>query len=138
MLREGASMAPRMHIDAILQLADLDDKLLQDLERLEPFGYGNPEPIFQCVLQRASRPRVISKRHLRARFHDGEVAVDGIGFSLAAARHLLDHPFALAFAPRISNFQGQPRLELTIKDLKRAREALATDSDASLDALRSA
>jgi single-stranded-DNA-specific exonuclease len=124
LLHNAPLQRAQLKLDGIIQLAEMDEQFLQELERLEPFGYGNPEPIFQCIPQRTSRVRVVGKRHLRARFHDGETTVEGIGFSLGGAKHLLDRPFALAFAPRVSLYQGKPRLEVTIKDLKAADEAL--------------
>lgn len=131
LLHNAPLQRPQLLIDGVIQLAHMDREFLQDLERLEPFGYGNPEPIFQCLPQRASRIRVVGKRHLRARFHDEDVSVEGIGFSLSAAKPLLDRPVALAFSPRISFYQGEHRLEITIKDIKPAHEAIAAPAATS-------
>jgi single-stranded-DNA-specific exonuclease len=130
LLHNAPLQRPQLQIDGIIQIAQMDEQFLLELERLEPFGYGNPEPIFQCVPQRASRVRVVGKRHLRARFHDEESVVEGIGFSLGDAKTLLDRPFALAFAPRVSIQRGVPHLEVTIKDLKPVQQKL---SEAQID-----
>ena len=37
---------PRVHIDVPMPLAYADDKLAKELELLEPFGVGNPKPLF--------------------------------------------------------------------------------------------
>lgn len=37
---------PSVHIDVPMPLAYADDALARELERLEPFGVGNPRPLF--------------------------------------------------------------------------------------------
>lgn len=37
---------PKVHIDVPMPLAYADDKLAKELELLEPFGVGNPKPLF--------------------------------------------------------------------------------------------
>ena len=50
-LNEQASLTeedfmPKVHIDAAMPLAYADRKLAEELELLEPFGVGNPKPLF--------------------------------------------------------------------------------------------
>lgn len=42
-----AELGPQLEIDAALNLEDLNWKLVETLERFEPFGVGNPRPLFQ-------------------------------------------------------------------------------------------
>ncbi|MGE0033638.1 MAG: single-stranded-DNA-specific exonuclease RecJ, partial [Pseudothermotoga sp.] len=37
-----------LEVDAILRLEDINEDLIRELQRLEPFGHGNPEPLFLC------------------------------------------------------------------------------------------
>ncbi|WP_448521998.1 single-stranded-DNA-specific exonuclease RecJ [Pseudothermotoga sp.] len=37
-----------LEVDAILRLEDINEDLINELQRLEPFGHGNPEPLFLC------------------------------------------------------------------------------------------
>ena len=37
-----------LEVDAILRLEDINENLIRELQRLEPFGHGNPEPLFLC------------------------------------------------------------------------------------------
>ena len=84
---------------------------------------GNPEPIFLCTPARTSRAKIVGKKHLRARFHDDQYALDGIGFSMSESKDLLEEgPVAVAFVPKQSTRQGRNRLELHIKDLRRASD----------------
>ncbi|MCS6949822.1 MAG: single-stranded-DNA-specific exonuclease RecJ [bacterium] len=39
-------LLPQLDIDAEIEPADITSQLVDELERLEPFGHGNPEPLF--------------------------------------------------------------------------------------------
>ncbi|MFW5967749.1 MAG: single-stranded-DNA-specific exonuclease RecJ [Persicimonas sp.] len=121
-LRDRPLPAPSLSIDGRVQLGHLDDNFVRDLKRLEPFGMGNPEPIFMTEEARASRVRIVGENHLRARFRDGSGALDGIGFSLGERKPLLNEPVAIAYAPRFSVFRGRGRLELHLKAIRAASE----------------
>jgi hypothetical protein len=70
----------------------------------------------------ASRVRGVGNNHLRARFRDSTGVLDGIGFSLASLEPLLNDSVAIAFSPRYSVFRGRGRLEMHIKDIRRASD----------------
>ena len=125
MMKNGPLPAPKLDIEGQVSLADLDGDFLQDMERLAPFGMGNPEPVFMCSPVRSSRARIVGKKHLRARFHDDQLALDGIGFSMSELKPVLDEEsdVALAFVPKLSTRQGRTKLELHIKDLRAARDS---------------
>ena len=59
-------LQPSVSIDAELNVEQIDWKLVQELRRLEPFGAGNPRPVF-CTrnLRVTSEPRVLKERHLK-------------------------------------------------------------------------
>src|SRR6202165_2982578 len=45
---DPASLPPRGRCDVELQVGELDVELARQLQRLAPFGVGNPEPVFVC------------------------------------------------------------------------------------------
>ena len=58
-------LTPTLAYDAELPLSALTPDLFRWLERLAPFGHGNPEPVFllrNAIL--ASAPRIIKERHI--------------------------------------------------------------------------
>jgi single-stranded-DNA-specific exonuclease len=122
MLREQKMPQPRVALDGAVDLGALDERFVRDLKRLEPFGSGNKEPIFLTPQSQASRVRVVGENHLRARFRDSTGVLDGIGFSLASLEPLLNDSVAIAFSPRYSVFRGRGRLEMHIKDIRRASD----------------
>lgn len=117
MLEDGATMTPKLNISAELSLEDIDDDLLDDIDRLAPFGMGNPEPVFVANSIRATRTKVVGKKHLRARFHEGTCAFDAIGFSMGDAKDLLNGDVSIAFVPKRAKRQGRSKLELHLKDI---------------------
>jgi len=57
--------ASLQHYDTDLPAARIDSALLADLERLEPHGAGNPQPVFRIgPLQSDAAPRTFGKGHL--------------------------------------------------------------------------
>ena len=124
MLRDQERVRPTLNIDGQVDFDALDKTFLRDMHRLGPFGMGNPEPLFLCGPARASRARIVGKKHLKARFYDSEDhALDGIGFSMKDAKPLLDDPVAIAFVPKINTRQGRHKLEMHIKDIRSAEDA---------------
>ena len=76
-------------VDAVLGVEDLTLDCFDQLERLAPFGAGNPKPVFLlrgAVLQQA---RKVGKEstHVQVVFDVGGVPLAGIGFSMA---HIAD------------------------------------------------
>ncbi|HSK09369.1 MAG TPA: single-stranded-DNA-specific exonuclease RecJ, partial [Vicinamibacterales bacterium] len=59
-------LRPRLRIDAPLGFADIKGKLVEELRRIEPFGLGNPRPVFAAgPVQIVDGPRRVKERHLK-------------------------------------------------------------------------
>ena len=113
---------PRLRIDCEVELNQLDVRFGRDLSRLGPFGTGNREPVLLCRESKASCVRIVGNNHLKAKFRDGSGSLEGIGFSMADQRPLLNQRVSVAFVPRLSTFRGRTRLEMHIRGLRSARE----------------
>lgn len=121
-LEDDTLPRPCLRIDCEVELSELDARFGKELARLGPFGTGNREPILLCRSSQATRVRVVGKNHLKARFRDGSASLDGIGFSMAEDRSILQSAVAVAFVPRFATFRGRTRLEMHIRGLRSARE----------------
>src|SRR6185295_3336005 len=63
-----ADLAPSLSIDAELDATELGFQLSQGLRALEPFGAGNPRPVFVTRNFRVlSEPQIIKEQHLKLR-----------------------------------------------------------------------
>jgi single-stranded-DNA-specific exonuclease len=61
-----ADFEPVLDLDAELSFEQITHDLFQALRRLEPFGMGNPEPVFAARnLRLMAPPRVIKEKHVK-------------------------------------------------------------------------
>ena len=60
-----ADFEPSLDVHAELPLAEVNDALFHTLQHLEPFGLGNPEPVFAAYGVRLDAPpRLIQEKHI--------------------------------------------------------------------------
>jgi single-stranded-DNA-specific exonuclease len=109
---------PTLTLDGTIDFASIDAELVKELQRLGPFGAGNPEPILLATETVASSVRVVGDKHLRARFRDSSGTIDAFGFAMSESVSLLNKPVAVAFAPRQFRGRGKPRLEIQLRDVR--------------------
>ena len=70
-------------IDAFINQKEITNKLLEDVEKLAPFGQGNPEPIFGVEKVRLNgKPRKVGTGHFQFSIHNGEESVGGIAWRM--------------------------------------------------------
>jgi single-stranded-DNA-specific exonuclease len=61
-----ADFDPTLYFDAELALDEVSPELFRALQRLEPFGVGNPEPVFAARgVRLTAPPRVIKDKHVK-------------------------------------------------------------------------
>jgi len=109
---------PQTTIDAELSLRALDAACFADLERLEPYGMGNPEPIFLTRDVRVRDSRVVGETHLKLFLeHEGR-RVPAIGFGMARASVASGDRLDVLFSPMMSEWNGSEYTELRIRDLR--------------------
>ncbi|NOQ45525.1 MAG: single-stranded-DNA-specific exonuclease RecJ [Desulfobulbaceae bacterium] len=78
---------------------------------LEPFGQGNPEPVFLKTKQQLQKPSLV-KNHLKFILNENGQTVRGIGFGLGEQLNLTKKNIDLIFKIKNSTFRGVERIEL--------------------------
>jgi single-stranded-DNA-specific exonuclease len=119
-LAEEAALGQReLAVDAEVGLSEVDEPLASELQRLEPFGVGNPEPLFGCRDVLLEKSRVVGNPpgHLQVTLRDGMHARDGIGFNLAAEAPSSGSRVRAAFFPELDTFRGVTRLRVRLRAL---------------------
>ncbi len=122
------SLGPRCRIDARIASHEVDSRLATDLERLRPFGSGNPEPVF-ALFGVQGEGRTLASRtkqgesHLKCRVALAKGALDGIGFGMGSELPVLAGPFDAAFHLELDDWQGQQRLQMRLKAVRVAAAA---------------
>jgi single-stranded-DNA-specific exonuclease len=111
-----------LSVDCGVTLKDLTIDLMQDIEKLAPFGQGNPEPRFGARGLDVVSSRIVGNNHLKLRLRQQDGAsLDAIAFNRG---NLLGNPvkegsrLAAVFTPRINTWNGRTAVELDIKDVK--------------------
>jgi single-stranded-DNA-specific exonuclease len=109
---------PTLKVDAAVDLAALDHGFFEHLERLRPFGPGNPEPVFTTRDIACLSSRVVGERHLKVQLAQNNVIREAIAFD-AAPFHPLNGTIEAAFTTRLSFFQGRLAPEIRLLDWNR-------------------
>jgi single-stranded-DNA-specific exonuclease len=105
-------------VDSEVELGSLDAELLEDLEKLEPFGPSNPEPTLfarDVIVQSA---RVVGESHLRLYLRQGERAAAAMGFGMADAGIEVGGHYDVLFVPEINEWEGNRALQLRLRDIR--------------------
>jgi single-stranded-DNA-specific exonuclease len=108
--------------DAEVSLGDVDGKLADELATLAPFGKGNEQPVLVCRGLTVRESRCVGDgSHLKMRLEDHTgTSRQAIGFGLGGSDPGAGSEIDAAFAPVISTWQGQRRVELELRQLARA------------------
>ena len=121
-------LAPRVRIDAKLEPRELEIGLADELQKLAPFGAGNPEPVFASHGLHVSEQRVLPDKrgtgpgHLKLRVGasggaDSE-SIGCIGFGLGDRKLDPGAPVDAAFQLSVDTWNGNDRLQLKLKDVR--------------------
>ncbi|HEX8175397.1 MAG TPA: single-stranded-DNA-specific exonuclease RecJ [Pyrinomonadaceae bacterium] len=118
-------LEPILQIDAELPVKDVTLELAKELRRLEPFGAGNPQPVFLTRgLRLMSEPRVLKERHLKMRVSGAEGrSCDAIWWNgaeeLIAGQTLTQGArIEMAYTLEINSWQGETRLQMCVQDVR--------------------
>jgi single-stranded-DNA-specific exonuclease len=112
--------APSLRVDVESGLDLIEASLLAELQRLEPFGLGNPEPVLLLRGVEVQESRIVGERHLRLRVKAGRHSLGAIGFRLAEKRPALSSRVDLACVPGWNEWNGNKSIQLRMLDLRPA------------------
>ena len=66
-----ADFDPVLHYDTELPLSEITQEMFQLISRMEPFGMGNPEPVFVAPNVRLAFPhRVLKEKHVKLKLSE--------------------------------------------------------------------
>lgn len=117
-------MLPEVRIDAEVRLEELTEPVVAELERLGPFGAGNPSPVLgHRWLQVETLRKVGSgEQHLQLvlRQPGDEEGVKAVGFGMGSLADELRVGgwVQVAFQPQWEEWQGRRQLNLRIRSLE--------------------
>ena len=114
-----------VRIDAEAPLAQMTLRTVEQIERLAPFGAGNPRPILSAGdIRLAAPPKRMGggDRHLCVEISQHNVTFRAVGFGRGEwADELAQHqgPLEIAYRPVINEFRGRRTVEMHLVDWRR-------------------
>ncbi|PLX68543.1 MAG: single-stranded-DNA-specific exonuclease RecJ [Denitrovibrio sp.] len=122
-LLEPADFVAELNIDAMLEPKDIDSELMKWLERMEPYGSGNREPVF-CMrdVGKFQEPSFVGRDHMHLKMFlekDGK-SFDCIGYNMKSYKELVKNydRFDIVFSPAVTGYYGGRYTQLVLKDIK--------------------
>jgi single-stranded-DNA-specific exonuclease len=124
-------LIPQLDIDAEIPLSSVTPELFHHLGRLEPFGHGNPEPVFSsCGVNLLVPAKVLKEKHIKLRVNQKlkdskpSFTYEAVGWRMAERVQseslqpgdLLD----VAFTVGMNSHPDFGGLELTLEDFRKA------------------
>ncbi len=110
-------------IDAWITLREADWTLMECLDRMAPFGLGNPKPVWGIRGARiVGEPRVVGQKHVKMAILDGNTQLEAIAFNMAE-RAIPDGPLDIAFQLNRNTWMNRDTLQMNIQDVRPHSEA---------------
>ena len=111
-------LQPRLQIDHEITFPELNFDFLDWHEMLQPFGNGNPQPIFFArSVESVAEPRIVGEKHLQLRLRQRNYHHRAIFFG-AAEEPLPPRPWDVAFRIRPDEYEGETRLEMRVEAVR--------------------
>ncbi len=116
----GQDLRPALSVDAVLSFDQLNDDLMDFVEKLEPCGEGNPAPVFTTREATVLSKRAVGadRKHLKLALHHSDRVFDAIGFNLGERLPEISRTVDLAYRLERNEFRGIVSLQLVVEDLK--------------------
>jgi len=114
------ALQPCVRLDHELAFTEIDLGFLRWHEMLQPFGNGNPQPLFLArEVEPVAQPRVVNDKHLIFRLRQGNrhrraVYFDGVTNPLPRA------PWDIAFRIRADDYEGETLVAMQIEAVRAA------------------
>ena len=115
----GAKLNPSLNIDLELDIRDLDISLVEEINKLEPFGASNPSPSFvlKGLTLKEKKLMGTNKEHLKLKIDTPRGIKDCIWWSKGDISLIAGDKLDIAFAPQLNTYNGVTDIQLIIKDV---------------------
>ena len=109
-----------LQADLEIQLSNLVPEIIEQLEILQPTGYGNPQAVFVSRELKVNDHRVVGKdgSHLKLTVSDGWVTYDAIAFRQGHWHADMPLFIDLLYTFEKNEFNGKENLQLKVRDIK--------------------
>lgn len=121
----GKDISPQLLVDAEISPEEVNWELVENLDKLKPFGEGNPEPVFVMRNLIVENTRIIGngEKHLKLslRRQDSPKIFEAIGFYVSKEFKQIqkDDVIDIAFNLQKDEWNGNQRTQFLLLDIKK-------------------
>lgn len=120
-LFEENDIKPTLEIDMELASTDITTELIEDISRLEPFGAGNPNPVFAIknLILKQTNVMGANKNHLKLFFEDdSQRRFECVFWNHDRIDACNESRVDIVFFPKLNTFNNSTTIQLDIQDIK--------------------
>ena len=116
----GKEVKKTLDLDCALPIDMITRELVEQVDRLRPFGTGNPEPLFYCEDVTVVRSTIIGTRHRKMMLANTAnktgPTMEALHFNIDNPNDLPNHYSKIAFRIRMNRFKREVSPQIIIED----------------------
>ena len=120
-------LVPSIFLDGIIQLADINQRFMDFMKKLGPYGPGNMRPKFALMnVKVVGDPKVIGNGdHIRFQVKQNQSSIPVVGFGLAEYYQelILGQPVDIAGVVETNVWKGKESIQLNARDIRLSSSA---------------
>lgn len=109
-----------LQLDAAVKISEVNEKLVQELKLLEPFGQGNHEPVFGSKQLNVLDFKKVGNNHIKLRVSQNSSTSIAVGFDMGEITIEEGSIVDIAFTPFVNEWEGGRSLQLQLKAIRRS------------------
>lgn len=111
---------PKINIEATAKDSSLDLRLLEEMKQMEPFGEGNPKPVFITRCLKVEEVRVMKEKHLKLKLVGQDRLLDAVVWNGFERQSDIKKGtrYDLVYRVRENNWNGLRSVQLEVEDLR--------------------
>lgn len=118
----GLDLRPHINIDAEVSLGVFSKGVFEEIQRLQPYGMGNPSPVFLSRKVEVVEQKLVGGQsdHIKLKLKQDGIVWDTIGFRLGNYIGDLSRHIDVVYNVEVDHFNGREQLQVNLLDFTRS------------------
>ncbi|MDF1617668.1 single-stranded-DNA-specific exonuclease RecJ [Petrocella sp. FN5] len=119
-------LIPKLKVDMVMKMEDINLELIDEIQKMEPFGIGNPEPTFICKGPVNHIKRIGKDLNHLSLEVGSDSKIKGVGFSLGEVTEWLDDGqlSECVCSLEINEWHQRKSPQMMVKDIRHTEDTL--------------